>query len=40
VKVIAERKGMAVSSITSSLSRQRKDFNARVRTRLEALELA
>ncbi len=39
VKVIAERKGMAVSSITSSLSRQRKDFNERLRGRLEALDL-
>lgn len=40
VKVIAERKGMAVSSVTSSLSRQRKEFNGRLRERLEARNLA
>jgi|GEM_PF-5959544 len=39
VKVIAERKGLAVSSVTSSLSRQRKDFNAKLRVRLDALDL-
>lgn len=39
VKDIAARKGLAVSSVTSALSRQRKDFNARLKGRLEALDL-